>query len=69
MLIPFEIDTDSFEDLRNNTISISSKASHDHVLDLWLKSGILTYNGDSFNHSVIFNSINTLPASLKSKWL
>ncbi len=68
VLIPFEIDTEALDTKSANTLSLDLKSKHDELLRMWLKAGVLTYNGKNFNDSKFFKSVNTLPISVRKIW-
>ncbi len=68
MLIPFEIDTESFETREGMPINPDVKVLHDNFLNMWLRCGILTYNGKNFCDSKLSSAIDAMPISLKKKW-
>jgi hypothetical protein len=67
MLIPFEIDTESLE-TKAGPINPDIKVLHDNFLDIWLRCGILAYNGNKFCDSKLSSAIDEMPIALKNKW-
>jgi hypothetical protein len=68
MLIPFEIDTESFETKEGMQINPDVKMLHENFLNMWLRCGILTYNGKNFCDSKLSSAIDAMPITLKKKW-
>lgn len=68
MSVPFEIDIDSFDFPKGKPLDLDTKISHENLLNSWLKSGVLLYNGNELSDSLLFKIINSLPQSVKKDW-
>jgi hypothetical protein len=67
MLVPFVIDAESLAPDAEWTPPVQ-RSCHRDVLDIWLRIGVLVYDGPSLLQSRLYQSIQALPQALRSDW-
>jgi hypothetical protein len=67
MLVPFIIDAESLTPDAEWSPPVQRKCHRD-LLDIWLRIGVLVYDGPSLLQSRLYSSIQALPQALRSDW-
>ncbi len=67
MLVPFVIDAESLAPDAEWSPPVQ-RACHRDLLDIWLRIGVLVYDGPSLLQSRLYRSIQALPQALRSDW-
>lgn len=68
MLVRFALDSESLHPDENWTPS-ACRHCHLSLLAMWHTIGVLTYDGETFTESRVFNAIKGLPQNLRPLWM
>jgi len=68
MLVPFVIDAESITPDPQWTRA-QLRACHNNFLDIWMRLGLLAYDGNLLEVSHLYKVIQTLPQSVRLRWL
>jgi len=67
MLVPFVIDADSLAPDQAWTPT-QKRACYNGLLDVWLRTGLLAYDGDSLPASRLHQAVKALPQDVRPRW-
>jgi len=68
MIVPFRIDPASFIADLHDLFPSQERRSHEDLLEIWERNGLLVYNGNEINQSYLLQNIKNLPADLRKNW-
>lgn len=67
MLVPFVVDSDSLAPDPSWTTAQTLNYNQS-LLDIWLKIGLLAYDGGDFDRSKLYQAILDMPQNIRSRW-